>query len=85
MTQYLENMKIGDTILFRGPNGRLFYHGPGIGGFTLSSQLGGTRFLQWFHCSRILLRFESRGLVLKVFIHSFTHNYNYAYQPCTSL
>ncbi|XP_053418490.1 NADH-cytochrome b5 reductase 2 isoform X2 [Nycticebus coucang] len=29
MTQYLENMKIGDTILFRGPNGRLFYHGPG--------------------------------------------------------
>ncbi|MBZ3875330.1 NADH-cytochrome b5 reductase 2, partial [Sciurus carolinensis] len=30
MTQYLENMKIGDTILFRGPTGRLFYQGPGI-------------------------------------------------------
>ncbi|EGV99007.1 NADH-cytochrome b5 reductase 2 [Cricetulus griseus] len=30
MTQYLENMKIGDTILFRGPTGRLFYHNPGI-------------------------------------------------------
>ncbi|KAK2100782.1 hypothetical protein P7K49_022130 [Saguinus oedipus] len=30
MTQYLENMKIGDTIFFRGPKGRLFYHGPGI-------------------------------------------------------
>ncbi|KAM8815918.1 NADH-cytochrome b5 reductase 2 [Rhynchonycteris naso] len=29
MTQYLENMEIGDTILFRGPTGRLFYHGPG--------------------------------------------------------
>ncbi|XP_047372099.1 NADH-cytochrome b5 reductase 2 isoform X1 [Sciurus carolinensis] len=29
MTQYLENMKIGDTILFRGPTGRLFYQGPG--------------------------------------------------------
>lgn len=29
MTQYLENMKIGDTILFRGPNGRLFYPEPG--------------------------------------------------------
>ncbi|XP_053528223.1 NADH-cytochrome b5 reductase 2 isoform X2 [Artibeus jamaicensis] len=29
MTQYLDNMKIGDTILFRGPTGRLFYHGPG--------------------------------------------------------
>nr|XP_035945117.1 NADH-cytochrome b5 reductase 2 isoform X1 [Halichoerus grypus] len=29
MTQYLENMKIGDTILFRGPTGRLFYHKPG--------------------------------------------------------
>ncbi|XP_055138539.1 NADH-cytochrome b5 reductase 2 isoform X2 [Symphalangus syndactylus] len=29
MTQYLENMKIGDTIFFRGPKGRLFYHGPG--------------------------------------------------------
>ncbi|XP_007954792.1 NADH-cytochrome b5 reductase 2 [Orycteropus afer afer] len=29
MTQYLENMKIGDTILFRGPTGRLFYHGLG--------------------------------------------------------
>ncbi|VFV38844.1 nadh-cytochrome b5 reductase 2-like [Lynx pardinus] len=29
MTQYLENMKIGDTVLFRGPTGRLFYHEPG--------------------------------------------------------
>ncbi|XP_076969988.1 NADH-cytochrome b5 reductase 2 isoform X2 [Tamandua tetradactyla] len=29
MTQYLENMEIGETILFRGPTGRLFYHGPG--------------------------------------------------------
>ncbi|KAM6158668.1 NADH-cytochrome b5 reductase 2 [Rhynchocyon petersi] len=29
MTQYLDNMKIGDTILFRGPTGRLFYRGPG--------------------------------------------------------
>ncbi|XP_029812468.1 NADH-cytochrome b5 reductase 2 isoform X1 [Suricata suricatta] len=29
MTQYLENMRIGDTILFRGPTGRLFYHEPG--------------------------------------------------------
>nr|XP_034377224.1 NADH-cytochrome b5 reductase 2 isoform X1 [Arvicanthis niloticus]XP_034377234.1 NADH-cytochrome b5 reductase 2 isoform X1 [Arvicanthis niloticus]XP_034377243.1 NADH-cytochrome b5 reductase 2 isoform X1 [Arvicanthis niloticus] len=29
MTQYLENMKIGDTILFRGPTGRLFYIEPG--------------------------------------------------------
>uniref|UniRef100_A0A8C6RKD7 NADH-cytochrome b5 reductase n=1 Tax=Nannospalax galili TaxID=1026970 RepID=A0A8C6RKD7_NANGA len=29
MTQYLENMKIGDTILFRGPTGHLFYHGSG--------------------------------------------------------
>ncbi|XP_019311744.2 NADH-cytochrome b5 reductase 2 [Panthera pardus] len=29
MTQYLENMKIGDTVFFRGPTGRLFYHEPG--------------------------------------------------------
>ncbi|XP_026342003.1 NADH-cytochrome b5 reductase 2 isoform X3 [Ursus maritimus] len=29
MTQHLENMNIGDTILFRGPSGRLFYHEPG--------------------------------------------------------
>ncbi|XP_040140765.1 NADH-cytochrome b5 reductase 2 isoform X1 [Ictidomys tridecemlineatus] len=29
MTQYLEKMKIGDTILFRGPTGRLFYQGQG--------------------------------------------------------
>ncbi|KAG8507236.1 NADH-cytochrome b5 reductase 2, partial [Galemys pyrenaicus] len=29
MTQYLDNMKIGDTILFQGPIGRLFYHEPG--------------------------------------------------------
>ncbi|XP_036115185.1 NADH-cytochrome b5 reductase 2 isoform X2 [Molossus molossus] len=29
MSQYLENMKIGDTILCRGPSGRLFYRGPG--------------------------------------------------------
>uniref|UniRef100_A0A4W2G9J7 NADH-cytochrome b5 reductase 2 n=2 Tax=Bos indicus x Bos taurus TaxID=30522 RepID=A0A4W2G9J7_BOBOX len=29
MTQYLENMKIGDTILFQGPSGCLFYHGSG--------------------------------------------------------
>uniref|UniRef100_A0A8C6E3M0 NADH-cytochrome b5 reductase n=1 Tax=Moschus moschiferus TaxID=68415 RepID=A0A8C6E3M0_MOSMO len=26
MTQYLENMKVGDTILYQGPSGRLFYH-----------------------------------------------------------
>lgn len=32
MTQYLENMKIGDTILFQGPCGHLFYHGQGTGG-----------------------------------------------------
>nr|XP_020040008.1 LOW QUALITY PROTEIN: NADH-cytochrome b5 reductase 2 [Castor canadensis] len=29
MTQYLENMKTGDTILFQGPSGCLFYCGPG--------------------------------------------------------
>ncbi|XP_015978531.1 NADH-cytochrome b5 reductase 2 isoform X2 [Rousettus aegyptiacus] len=29
MTQYLENMKIGDTILFQGPTGQLFYQGAG--------------------------------------------------------
>lgn len=32
MTQYLENMKIGDTILFQGPTGQLFYQGAGTGG-----------------------------------------------------
>ena len=72
MTQYLENMKTGDTILFQGPSGRLFYHGSGTGGFTLGLQLGG-RSLWLFHCSRNFLRFESHGLVLEVFIHSFTH------------
>uniref|UniRef100_F6TGW9 cytochrome-b5 reductase n=2 Tax=Equus TaxID=9789 RepID=F6TGW9_HORSE len=30
MSQYLENMKIGDTIEFRGPNGLLVYQGKGI-------------------------------------------------------
>lgn len=29
MSQYLENMKIGDTIDFRGPSGRLQYAGKG--------------------------------------------------------
>lgn len=29
MSQYLENMKIGDTIDFRGPSGRLIYKGNG--------------------------------------------------------
>ncbi|XP_070521332.1 NADH-cytochrome b5 reductase 2 isoform X1 [Cardiocondyla obscurior] len=29
MSQYLENMKIGDTIDFRGPSGRLVYKGQG--------------------------------------------------------
>lgn len=29
MSQYLENMKIGDTIDFRGPSGRLIYKGQG--------------------------------------------------------
>uniref|UniRef100_A0A8C0CSK0 cytochrome-b5 reductase n=1 Tax=Balaenoptera musculus TaxID=9771 RepID=A0A8C0CSK0_BALMU len=62
MTQYLENMKTGDTILFQGPSGRLFYHGSGTGGFTLGLQLGGRRCLWLFHCSRKLLRFESHGL-----------------------
>uniref|UniRef100_A0A452V3M3 cytochrome-b5 reductase n=1 Tax=Ursus maritimus TaxID=29073 RepID=A0A452V3M3_URSMA len=30
MSQYLESMKIGDTIEFRGPNGLLVYQGKGI-------------------------------------------------------
>ncbi|XP_054999027.1 NADH-cytochrome b5 reductase 2 [Sorex araneus] len=29
MSQYLDNMKIGDCILFRGPTGRLVYNAPG--------------------------------------------------------
>ena len=29
MSQYLENMNIGDTIDFRGPSGRLVYKGQG--------------------------------------------------------
>lgn len=32
MTQNLENMKTGDTILFQGPSGCPFYHGSGPGG-----------------------------------------------------
>lgn len=32
MSQYLEGMKIGDTIEFRGPNGLLVYQGKGEGG-----------------------------------------------------
>ncbi|MEQ2185011.1 hypothetical protein GOODEAATRI_013795 [Goodea atripinnis] len=30
MSQYLDNMAIGDTIDFRGPNGLLIYEGKGI-------------------------------------------------------
>lgn len=30
LSQHLENMKIGDTIDFRGPSGRLIYRGNGI-------------------------------------------------------
>lgn len=30
MSQYLDNMAIGDTINFRGPNGLLVYKGNGI-------------------------------------------------------
>lgn len=31
MSQYLNDMKIGDTIDFRGPNGLLVYNGKGKG------------------------------------------------------
>ncbi|KAK2496834.1 hypothetical protein MC885_013896 [Smutsia gigantea] len=34
MSQYLENMKIGDTIDFRGPNGLLIYQGKGDSGWS---------------------------------------------------
>lgn len=34
MSQYLENMKIGDTIEFRGPNGLLVYQGKGDSGWN---------------------------------------------------
>lgn len=34
MSQYLEGMKIGDTIEFRGPNGLLVYQGKGERGWT---------------------------------------------------
>lgn len=29
MSQYLENLKIGETVDFRGPSGRLIYKGHG--------------------------------------------------------
>lgn len=52
MTQYLENMKIGDTILIRGPTVPLFYHqardrccSVGSHGWTILLIAG--RFLQW--------------------------------------
>lgn len=34
MSQYLESMKIGDTIEFRGPNGLLVYEGKGDLGWS---------------------------------------------------
>lgn len=34
MSQYLESMKIGDTIEFRGPNGLLVYQGKGESGWN---------------------------------------------------
>lgn len=34
MSQYLESMKIGDTIEFRGPNGLLVYQGKGDLGWS---------------------------------------------------
>uniref|UniRef100_A0A4X1TDH7 cytochrome-b5 reductase n=1 Tax=Sus scrofa TaxID=9823 RepID=A0A4X1TDH7_PIG len=40
MTQNLENMKTGDTILFQGPSGCPFYHGSGPGGGYLGPQAG---------------------------------------------
>ena len=39
MTQYLENMKIGDYIDVRGPNGLLVYEGMGRYQHSLSSLL----------------------------------------------
>lgn len=35
MSQYLESMKIGDTIEFRGPNGLLVYQGKGDLGWNV--------------------------------------------------
>lgn len=75
MTQYLDNMKIGDTILFRGPTGRLFYHGPGTGGSHWASHWE-EEDPQWFHCSRKLLRCEAHDLALKVVTHSFTYSFH---------
>lgn len=40
MSQYLENMKIGDTIEFRGPNGLLVYQGKGDLGWSAQSPGG---------------------------------------------
>lgn len=38
MSQYLEGMKIGDTIEFRGPNGLLVYQGKGERGWRVLVQ-----------------------------------------------
>lgn len=40
MSQYLESMKIGDTIEFRGPNGLLVYQGKGDPGWKPRDPVG---------------------------------------------
>lgn len=65
MTQYLENMKIGDTILFRGPRGRLFYNEPGTRSCSVASH-------SWEIAPVVFLSPRAHGFVLPVFRHSFT-------------
>lgn len=39
MSQYLDNMEIGDTVDFRGPNGLLVYDGNGWSAFVFTDKI----------------------------------------------
>lgn len=74
MTQYLENMKIGDTILFRGPTGRLFYNGPGRG-VGVSHRASRWKEEDSCGCSIVVENFSGLGPVdLSLSLHRFTHS-----------
>lgn len=53
MTMYLENLKVGDKVLMRGPKGNVDYSPTKFGSFTITKSVNGKKVVQPYHCKKL--------------------------------
>jgi cytochrome-b5 reductase len=50
---YLENLKVGDKVLMRGPKGNVDYSPTKFGSFTITKSVNGKKVVQPYHCKKL--------------------------------